>query len=210
MRSLLGKVLLFYFCSIWVVSALGQEELPFWREKKKVYRQITHERRVIVSVKQEEVAGKKSFRMVGVGAVNAPIDFCVGEVMEFDKLPEISSYFKKVVHQKDKKQVYIVLEAMGYQARLLLEYQWNKKDPNAQQMDWKVIWGPFKGMIGHYQFVKINGEQTEVSIWSNFSNHNIPIPEFLMKFTLEVIAEKVAQKMRSFIEDNYRKNKKKK
>ncbi len=92
---------------------------------------------------------------------------------------------------------------------MLLEYQWNQKNPEKQQMDWKVVWGPFKGMVGHYQFVKVTSDQTEVSIWSTFSNHNIPIPEFLMKFTLEVIAEKVAQKMRPFIEDSYRQSHKK-
>ncbi|MCB0378404.1 MAG: hypothetical protein KDD33_07925 [Bdellovibrionales bacterium] len=190
-------------------GALGQEELPFWRQKKGLFQSIRNERKVVVSVKEESVQGQQRFRMVGVGAVNAPLEFCVERVKDYEKLTSLSSAFKKVTHNPQKKQIYMVLEALGYQARLLLEYKWRKIDDKKQQMDWRVIWGPFKGMVGHYQFQDLSRGQTEVSLWSTFSAVKLPVPDFLLKFTLEVIAEKVAKKMRSFIEDNYRKQKRK-
>ncbi|NQZ20057.1 MAG: hypothetical protein HRT44_12495 [Bdellovibrionales bacterium] len=185
-------------------GAHGQEELPFWRKNKKLYRQIENQRRVVVAVKEESSLGQKKFRMTGVGAVNVPLYYSVKRVMEFERLPDVSSYFKKVVHKKEKKQIYLVMEALGYQARMLLEYKWQNKGEDLRQMDWHVIYGPFKGMVGHYQFRAIDSRKTEVSLWSTFVNPQLPVPEFLMKFTLEVIAEKVAQKMRSFIESEYR------
>ena len=194
-----------FICLIFApIVADSQEELPFWRKKTKLYEQIKTQRRVVVSVKEESGKEGQKFRMVGAGAVNVPVEFAVKQIMEFEKLPSVSSYFKKVVHKKKEKQIYIVLEALGYQARMRLEYKWHK---DGRQMDWRVIWGPFKGMLGHYQFQSLSQDQTEVSIWSTFKNPKLPVPQFLMKFTLEVIAEKVAQKMRSFIESEYKRTK---
>ena len=188
------------------LSAFSQEEQPFWRQKLKLFTQIKKERRIVVSVKEENLQGQKKFRMSGVGAVRAPASFCVTKVAKFEKLPEVSGHFKKVVHKPEKKQVFLVIAALGYEARLLMEYKWAPKKGSKQQMDWQIIWGPFKGMVGNFQFEELSMEQTEISLWSSFSSHNIPIPNFLMKFTLEVIAEKVAKKMRSYIEHNYREN----
>ena len=184
---------------------MAQEDWPFWRLKKKLFRQIKDERRVVVAVKREEGGDRQKFRMVGVGAVRAPIEFAVSRVNDFERLKEVSSYFKEVKHRPKKRQIYIVLEALGYQARLLTEYKWQKqKESGVRQMDWKVVWGPFQGMVGHFQLKSLGERQTEVSLWSVFSSQKIPLPAFFLRITLEVIAEKVAQKMRSYIEKEYR------
>jgi hypothetical protein len=125
-------------------------------------------------------------------------------VLNFEKLPEISSYFKKVVHKKEKKEVYFHIRALGMQMRFIQKYKWGKKSLKEAQMDWKVTWGLLKGMVGHYKFRYIEPTKTEITIWSSLVKSDIPIPQFLVNFTLEVIAEKVAQKMRTFMEENFR------
>lgn len=71
-----------------------------------------------------------------------------------------------------------------------------------------VKWGLLRGMVGHYQLRKISSGKTEIAFWASMKKMDIPLPDFLFNFTLEVIAEKVAQKMRAYIEGNYRSAKK--
>ena len=189
--------------SLFSCTLHAQEEQPFWRRKNKLFQQITGKRRVVVAVKREGKKELEKFRLVGVGAVHAPLSFATEIVGDFEKLKDISGHFKDVQHRPKKKQVYIVLEALGYQARLLLEYKWQKKASEKAQLDWQVVWGPLKGMVGHFQFQTLEAKKTEVSIWTVFSGERIPLPAFFLRITLEVIAEKVAQKMRSYIEREY-------
>lgn len=165
MSCILAILMMVYF-----PMSAGQEELPFWRQKKSLEAQIINERKIVVGVKREKSElGEERFRMVGVGAVNVPLDFCVNKIQDYEKLRDVSSYFKVVRHIPDKRQIYITIEAMGYEARLLMEYKLNfKPGSSQQQMDWQVVWGTFKGMVGHFQFRDLNKKQTEVALWANF------------------------------------------
>lgn len=183
--------------------AQAKEELPFWRSNKKLYKQIKQHRRIVVSV--SELKNKKaSFRLMGAGIVNSPEGKVTREVVQFENLMKVSSYFKKVVHKKKEQQLYLHIQALGYQSRLLLNYKWNHSEKGSKQLDWLVVWGPLKGMVGHFKFRQLEQERTEISLWARIPELLVPLPEFLMGFTLEVIAEKVAQKMRSYIEDKNR------
>jgi hypothetical protein len=182
----------------------GQEELPFWRQKAKVFKQIKERRKIVVSVKLQPEGGEKKVRITGAGAVNVPLYFAVEQIQRFEQLPKVSSYFKKVTHDKEKKEVYFFMQALGTQVRFIQKYQWGVQTPEKAQMDWLVTWGRLKGMVGHYKLSRLSTGQTEITIWAHLKKEDIPIPDFLLNFTLEVIAEKVAQKMRTFIENNYR------
>ncbi|MEM7647032.1 MAG: hypothetical protein AAF203_08990 [Pseudomonadota bacterium] len=188
-----------------ILPSWGQEELPFWRRNQKLYKQMVEQRRVIVSVNREQLLGQERFRVIGAGVVNAPFQFTLAQVQDFERLPELSSHFQKVVHRKKDRQLYLSLLAFGYQARMRLSYEVLKMGKDGAQIDWIVRWGSLKGMTGHYKLRKIDSFRTEVSLWASFQEIKVPVPEFLLNFTLEVIAEKVAQKMRSSIEETYRK-----
>ena len=162
------------------------------------------QRKVVVSVDMEHQGRERKIRMTGVGIVNVPLYFALEQVEKFEDLPKVSGYFQKVTHKKEKKEVYFFIKALGTQVRLLKTYKWGKKNDRDAQMDWIVTWGTLKGMTGHYAFREVAPGKTEVVIWALLKKLDVPLPEFLINFTLEVIAEKTAQKMRSFMEDNYR------
>ena len=186
---------------------LAQEELPFWRKKQNLYTKIIKERKIVVSATDFSLRGQSKKRFVGAGLVHASLEKVLGEVVQFENLLHVSSYFKKVVHKKDQKQVYFLIQALGYQSRFLLSYKWGIRNKNQAQLDWIVSWGRLQGMVGHFKFESVEKKRTIMSVWTRLPEVDLPLPNFLMNFTLEVIAEKVAQKMRTYIETKHSKKK---
>lgn len=196
-------ILISTVCAFWPLTTKGQEELPFWRTKPKLMTRMTDNRKVVVSVDLEEKGHEKKIRIMGAGVVNVPLYYAKEQLLQFEQLPKASTYFQKVKHDPEKKQVYFFMKAFGTQVRFIQQYQWGRVSPGEVQMDWRVTWGQLKGMVGNYKLRKISATKTEMSIWASFKKGNLPIPQFLINFTLEVIAEKTAQKMRAFIEQQY-------
>lgn len=198
LKCIIGVLILFPF------SLSAQEEEPYWRKNKSLYDKILNQRKIVVSVKSDKKPAH-SFRMSGAGVVNAPLRFTVAEVKKFENLPQTSSYFKKVVHNPKEQKLFLDMEALGMRARMMLQYKWTDQfEENQAQMDWVVTWGMLRGMEGNFIFKQISPEKTEVSMWNSIKDMKSPLPDFLMGFTLEVIGEKVAQKMRSYVESQFR------
>ncbi len=201
----IGSIVLFFTFVLFNSPLWGQEEAPYWRGRPTLYKKVIEDRKVLVAVKSKTQEKMKTVKMQGVGVVNVPLTFAQKEIMAFEKLPQISPHFDKVVHQPEEKKIDLLVSALGYQTRLILKYSWQEKDKQ-KQMDWVAVEGPFKGMVGHFQLLPITTRKTEIVLWSSFESTHIPIPAFLLNFTLEVICEKVAQKMRSFMEESYKKS----
>lgn len=178
---------------------------PYWRSRPTLYEKVKNQRKVLVSVKSEQKSLQKWVRIQGVGVAHVPQAFARQSMTDFERLTEISDHFDRVVHKPDQKTVDILASALGYQTRLVLQYRWAQRD-NRQVMSWEAVAGPFKGMVGSFELLSVDQQKTEIVLNSRFQSHHIPIPAFLLNFTLEVIAEKVAQKMRTFMEDKYRKS----
>ncbi len=185
--------------------AQDDEEQPYWRKRPNLYNKVLHERKVLVSVKTQKENKIKTIKMRGVGVAQVPLHVAKKEIMNFESLPQVSSHFDEVTHDREKKVINILASALGYQTRLILKYSWQDKEKH-QQMDWIAIGGPFKGMVGHFQMLPVSAQKTEIVLWSSFESTHIPIPAFILNITLEVICEKVAQKMRAFIESSYKKS----
>lgn len=186
----------------------AQEEMPFWQNNQKIFQQMLHNRKIVVRAQVKRAAEKTMIKVTGAGIVNVPMAYATSEIIKFENLTKVSSSFEKVVHRPEIKEVYIFIKALGMQVRFIQSYKWNASRQKEPQLDWIVTWGPLKGMVGHYRFRKISPRKTEVSIWTSLGEPQWPIPRFLLGFTLEVIAEKTAQKMRNFLESNYRNSKK--
>ena len=196
--------------SLFGVKALGIDDggLPFWRTKPKLMKSINDQRRVVVSVDLKTEGRDRLVKIMGVGAVNVPLYFAVEQLQRFEELPKVSSYFQKVKHDREEKEIYFFIKAFGKQIRFIQQYQWGPRTPKRAQMDWRVKWGKIEGMVGNYQLRSLSPHKTEIAIWASMKKQDIPLPEFLINFTLEVIAEKTAQKMRAFMENNFRNAKK--
>lgn len=212
------KILTFLFlflgssgCFLGTIEA--QEEQPFWRSKTRLYRQILEDRKIVVSVKKEEPSrgsgpssgSQKVFRVVGAGLVHSPIKECFNDVQNFENLPKVSSHFRSARQDRRNQMVFLRIEALGYTARLMMSYRVSVDKKDEKQLDFQVTEGALKGLVGHYNFKSLGDQRTEVALWSFYKGERWPLPDFFLKFTLEVIAEKVAQKMRTYLERSYRK-----
>lgn len=180
-------------------------DLPWW--KKPAYQsKIREQRQVIVSIKEESESGKSYYRMTGAGVLKATPAFTLKKILAFEDLQKISPYFKKVVHQPDLNRVYLVLEAYGYEARLLIKYS-IKDQPEKSVFHWSVVWGGFQGMIGDVELTSLSAEKTEAILISTFDDKQVPLPSIFKGIVLEMIVQHVAKSMRTYIEDDYEKSK---
>jgi hypothetical protein len=180
----------------------SQSELPFWRTRPTLQKKIREERAIVVSVKRENVGRENKlirFTMNGAGLVAKPKDFCFEVSQRYEKLKEISHHFRTVEFDAKTRQLFLVTEALGYQARMILKLTPVSEDWRSE-LQWEVVWGHFKGMKGIVGYERIDERRTEVSIQAIFEAAELPLPKILMGFALEVITQKVAEKMRSYIE----------
>lgn len=178
----------------------SKSELPFFKRNTSVVQKIREERAIVVSVKREDLSDDlMRFTMLGAGHVSRPMDFCFRLGQQYHRLLKISDHFKTVSADAATNQVFIVTEALGYQARMLLQVAPVSEDWRSE-IQWKVVWGHFKGMTGVIGFEKLPGDKTEVSVNAKYEAKELPVPKILMGFALEVITQKVAEKMRSYLE----------
>lgn len=177
----------------------AETERPFWR-KPAVMQKIREDRAIVVSVRREDAPNEQvRFLMSGAGMVTRPKEFCFGISQHYAKLKEISDHFKTVNYDSSQRQLFLVTEALGYQARMVLKILPVSEDWRSE-LQWEVIWGHFKGMTGLIGFERITEKQTEMSLSAKYEAAELPLPRILMGFALEVVTQKVAERMRAFIE----------
>jgi uncharacterized membrane protein len=178
-------------------------ELPFWKTKPDVAKRLRETRDVVVSVRNEDVTvdGKKlvRFTIKGAGTVSRNKDVAFRIAQQYEKLKEVSSHFKTVSYDAEKKELFVICEALGWQARMIMKMTPVSEDWRSE-IQWQVIWGHFLGMKGTMGFEKVDDTHTEVSILTNYESEKLPLPRVLMGFAFEVIAQKVAEAMRTHLE----------
>lgn len=183
-------------------------EQPFWKSKPGSRKRLYEDRAVLVSVRDEriKVLGREQVRFTvkGAGLVSAPKKFAFATAREYDKLKTVSGHFKTVEFHAPTRKLFLVMEALGYQARMVLRMRPVSEDWR-DELQWDVIWGDFKGMTGVIAFESTEKTgRTEVSIEAKYESEKLPLPKIVMGLALEAIAQKVAEKMRTFIEREYR------
>jgi hypothetical protein len=163
---------------------------------------MLEERFITVSVKHEDAPnGRVAFIMSGAGDVARPKEASFKLAQEYPRLKEVSDHFKTVSFDEKQQKLFIITEALGYQARMLMKLTPVREDWRSE-VQWEVIWGSFKGMKGVIGFERLAPRLTEVSFQARFEAEELPIPKFLMGFALEVVTQKVAEKMRTYLEDH--------
>ncbi len=206
--------LLFIVQSAYSIEII-EKEVPFWKAKRDVYRRMLEDRAVVVSSRRDtvKVQGKDQdknqekeqirFTIKGAGIVNAPRAFSFSEAQSYDKLKSISGHFKTVTYAPANQNLHLVMEALGYEADMLLKMEPVTTELR-DELQWSVIAGHFKGMRGVLAFESVAGGKTESSIDAVYQAETLPLPKILMGVALEAIFQKVAEKMRSAIEFEYK------
>lgn len=186
------------------VPADLSKESRFWK-KPELQRRMKDERAVVVNVTTDKVdapSQKKlltKFTMRGAGHVNRDQATAFQLAQEYSRLKEVSDHFKTVKWDAASSELFLITEAMGYQARMIMKVT-PQTVGSDRHLNWEVIWGHFKGMKGTIGFERVDHRKTEVSFISNYEAEELPLPKVLMGFALEVITQKVAERMRSFLE----------
>ena len=191
-------------CAILItIQASGKPEAePYWKSKPELLKRMRDDRFVTVSVKREEPsAGHIVFTMAGAGNVNRDKDLSFKTAQDYTKLKEISGYFKTISFDAKTEKLFVVVEALRYEARMLMQLK-PVVEESRSEIQWDVVWGSFKGMKGVIGFERLGARSTEVSFQGRFEAPELPIPKLLMGFALEVVVQKVAEKMRSYLEEH--------
>lgn len=182
-------------------------EQPFWKSKPEQRRKLYEERAVLVSVRdeREQAVGSERIRFTikGAGVVAAPKAFAFAIARQYSKLKSVSAHFKTVEFHSASQKLFLVMEALGYEARMVLKMTPVSEDWR-DELQWEVVWGEFKGMTGVIAFERTaQTGRTEVSVEAVYLSEKLPLPKVLMTLALEAIAQRVAEKMRVFIEREY-------
>lgn len=196
--------MIFLWCFIFLTNAVeAPAAVERWWEKPSLQKKVRQERQVIVSVKRDPAKTKHDYVMTGVGVVKATLPFTIERILDFSSLQKVSSYFKKIHHQPEFNRVYFILEAYGYEARMLIKYS-VETSGNQRIFHWRVVWGGFQGMIGSIDVSSLEAEKTQLVMHSNFDDKEIPLPSIFTSFVLEILVQQVSKSMREFIEDAYK------
>ena len=175
---------------------------PFWEGKPQLELKLREERAVLVSVRTDKGEKDKAadlFSINGVGHVRRDAETIFVLAKQFDRLKDVSEVFREVKFEPKTNRVFVICEALGYQARMLVQVD-PSKEP-IREIRFKVIEGHFEGLEGLMTFKELAKMETEVSFRARLEAREIPIPRVLVGFALEVLVQKVAIKMRSHFED---------
>lgn len=174
---------------------------PFWKAKPKVYERVK-QGEIIVSAKLTEKEDKKYLKLISAGHIKASKDFTWQEILKFEQYNQIADNFRNIRHEADKKKVYLEMGAMGYYAKLWIDYS-TTQTAAKNSLEWKVVKGGFKGLSGDLSVEAFDENVAEISIHGDMLAEVIPIPNALLKIGLEFVGKIMAKKMRQFIENKY-------
>jgi len=190
-------------CGTVLLSDVYAEDLaiqvPFWRAKEKVFRRITEDRDIIVSVTTEDLgAGKSVLHMKGGGLTRRELTSVFKEVQRYDQLLRITSHIREVRWNEPRKEMFLHCEAFNYHARMTMKILVEEKP--TPRLRFEVVEGDFLGMKGAFSFEEYKTTQTVMGYAADYEYKKLPFPRFFVEFGLEVVLQKVASLMRSFLE----------
>ncbi len=190
---------------------------PFWRAKPKVFEKITNERQVVVSVNAEKIknpgagdTNKNILRMDGAGLVNTEVEPTYLEAQKYDELKQISDHVIEVKVGPSPQDVFIHTEAYNYHARMTMRVTPAKDKDGSRHLRFQVLEGNFKGMTGEFSFSayqptgalgKLVKNATVLGFHAEYEYTVLPMPQFFVEFGIEVVLQRVASRMRSFLEE---------
>ncbi len=201
-------LLLLLFNAVLVQSAMlcaktSKSSVAFWRDNPKLLKKVHENRDILVSVKSTmapKISPKaKHLDMQGVGLVNSPTETAFKLAKDFSNLPKVSSFIKKVKYDAVSHKLYMHSVAFDYHAKMWMLVGF-VEDKSKKSITFKVVKGVFSGMTGEISFKELPKNKSQIELLAAYNYIDLAIPSFFIEFGLEVIIQKVAVKMRSFIE----------
>ena len=187
----------------------GEDPVPFWKAKEKIYRRIQEERAVVVAVHTEALSenpkhteafpeGGQTLVFGGGGQISTPLMFTYEQALQFENLKSVTDYIKEIRTEGDR--LFIRANAFSYEANM-----WLKLTPTPHRnIHFEVVQGTLKGLRGDIRLEKIETTKTEIGISGNYDYVQFPIPRLFAEFGIEVVLQRMAIRLRSLIEEKYR------
>lgn len=202
--ALLFSIVLMFWATIAMAQGFPRAKLPqkpFWEKKERIYQKMIDERAIYVSVKTEKTNKDKVERLkiLGAGVIHRPRETAWRAFTQFGHWSEIHESIRESRWVPSSKRLFLHMEAFNYHAKMIL----NVEVENLEQEDWihmKVVQGSFAGMTVAFRLKDAKGRKTEVAMTALYEFEKLPMPQFFVVFGLEVVFQKIAGKMRLFIE----------
>ncbi len=182
-----------------IAGNLAKAELPFWRAKERVYERI-QSREIIVSVKNKKASADKKNQLTisGGGQVSAPCDFVFKAAQDYEKVALASGYVERAQYKDQTLKV--TLAAYGYRSNLEIEV----KAGEARDLNFKILKGPMHGMAGKFDFITTSKpKRCDVGIEGEYTYASFPVPEFFLRFGMEVMLQRMAGRIRAYAEERF-------
>lgn len=186
---------------IWgLVLSLASAEEPFWRSKEKVYSRI-EDREIVVSVSSTPDPAGHRMRLQGGGQMAAPCSFAFQAARDYESLARASSYVSQVKYQADSGRLDATLGAYGLSADLAF-----KLSSGDQVIDYVMVQGPLSTLEGKVRFLtpRNKKQSCDIGIDGLYFYKTFPIPDFFLRFGLEVVLQKMAYGIREKVEAQYK------
>lgn len=180
---------------------IQMEAKPFWR-KPKYFKKLENERAILVSVRSDKIedTDRQNLHILGAGLVSRPIEDCYRILKDFGEWKQMSDYIRLSEYDPKTQIFNLHLEAFGYHARLKMRVFFDGKGDQLKALRFLVLEGGFKDMKGLLEFKDHERRKTEISMTVQDEFDKLPLPRFFLEFGLEVVFQKMAERMRSHIE----------
>jgi hypothetical protein len=189
----------------WLTFALAlASETPFWKAKPKVYERI-QEREVIVRVnssKNPSAPPAAQLDTAGGGQVNAPCAFVFKTMQNYEQLTKASDDIKAAHYAAKEQTLKLRVEAFAFKADLLIEVK--PVGPPDQAILYRILQGPMTGYRGRVELQAVAKNNCEVGFSGEYQFDKFPIPKLFLDFGLEVIFQRMAIRLRGYVEDEYK------
>ena len=184
----------------------------FWR-KPKYFQKIVEDRSILVNVRSskikqsakeaEKLPAKQTLNIEGAGMVDRTVDQSYSTLKQFSRWKEMSDYIQSSTYDPSTKILKLHLLAFRYHARMNMRIFFDDKEPSPKALRFLVLDGEFKDMKGVLEFKDHERRKAVISMTVYDEFDKLPLPEFFIEFGLEVVFQKMAERMRSFIEKEH-------
>ncbi len=179
---------------------------PFWQERAGVYERIQRQRAILVSVRSQSHQEHRRLRLQGAGHVRAPKDFAFARAIDFAELPKVSPHIVEARYNPERSHLFLHTRAFNYHARMLIHLSFpgpQELSSGQRAIDLQILEGVFAGMRARLLFHPVEDQVTEISLRGFYDYQSFPIPSFFASFGLEVVMQRVASRLRQYVEDSY-------
>lgn len=176
-------------------------EKPFW--EKKSYK-LNHTNFPKVSVRSIKQPIDHRLIMNGVVNIKVPSGYFWKELQNLENFQKASSHITSIKHDQGQKFAVMQFSAYGYYTRESMRVSYTE-DEKYYYINFLVKLGFFKGANAQMKLLKKTQRNTDVSVQVIYNYKQWPVPKLFLEFGIEVVLQKMASTVKTFLQDKYKK-----